>query len=288
MSETIKDIVVIYHADCPDGFGAAYAAWKKFGDSASYIPCPMPAPVPEGIVDKELYIVDYSYDKETIEQLIETNTSVVVIDHHQSGEAAVTAFPQNIFDTNHSGAVLTWKYFNPTTPVPSVLLYVEDHDIWNHKLPDHVEFNVSLHQIPRTFENWDTLITNLKDENYLHDFIEKGKLLAAFEQGIIIKLTEIKERVLFEGHEVWALNFGGHYKSILGNILADENQKNGGLALGIIYNHANGKVNISLRSKGDVDVAKMAEKFGGGGHKNAARIQVKTFNELPFTFLTKY
>lgn len=286
MSETIKDIVVIYHADCPDGFGAAYAAWKKFGDSASYIPCPMPAPVPEGIVDKELYIVDYSYDKETIEQLIETNTSVVVIDHHQSGEAAVTAFPQNIFDTNHSGAVLTWKYFNPTTPVPSVLLYVEDHDIWNHKLPDHVEFNVSLHQIPRTFENWDTLITNLKNENYLHDFIEKGKLLAAFEQGIIIKLTEIKERVLFEGHEVWALNFGGHYKSILGNILADENQKNGGLALGIIYNHANGKVNISLRSKGDVDVAKMAEKFGGGGHKNAARIQVATFNELPFTFLS--
>jgi len=47
--EPLKEIVIIYHADCPDGFGAAYAAWKKFGDKASYLPCYMPAPVPDGI-----------------------------------------------------------------------------------------------------------------------------------------------------------------------------------------------------------------------------------------------
>ena len=33
--EPLKNIVVIYHADCRDGFGAAYAAWKKFGDRAT-------------------------------------------------------------------------------------------------------------------------------------------------------------------------------------------------------------------------------------------------------------
>jgi nanoRNase/pAp phosphatase (c-di-AMP/oligoRNAs hydrolase) len=286
-TEILKDVVVIYHADCPDGFGAAYAAWKKFGDTASYIPCPMPAPVPEGIVGKELYIVDYSYNQEILQELIETNVSVVVIDHHQSNENAVRAFPQNVFDTKHSGAVLAWQYFHPSVTVPSVLLYVEDHDIWNHSLPQHIEFNVALHQTPRTFSDWDRLIENLKDTDFLHNFLEKGKILAEFEGSVISKLTEIKERVFFEGHEVWALNFGGHYKSILGNILAEENQKTGGIALGIIYSHANGKVNISLRSKGDVDVAKIAEKYGGGGHKNAARIQVSSFNELPFTFIKK-
>ena len=31
----------------------------------------------------------------------------------------------------------------------------------------------------------------------------------------------------------------------------------------------------SLRSKGDINVAKVAEKFGGGGHKNAAGCQVE-------------
>lgn len=31
---------------------------------------------------------------------------------------------------------------------------------------------------------------------------------------------------------------------------------------------------VSLRSKGDINVAKIAEKFGGGGHKNAAGLRV--------------
>jgi len=33
---------------------------------------------------------------------------------------------------------------------------------------------------------------------------------------------------------------------------------------------ANGRIKVSFRSQGDIDVAKLAERFGGGGHKNAA------------------
>ena len=36
------------------------------------------------------------------------------------------------------------------------------------------------------------------------------------------------------------------------------------------YLHSDGTVKCSLRSQGKVDVAAMAEKFGGGGHLNAA------------------
>ena len=32
------DIAVLYHAECPDGFGGSFAAWKKFGKTAIYIP----------------------------------------------------------------------------------------------------------------------------------------------------------------------------------------------------------------------------------------------------------
>ena len=31
---------------------------------------------------------------------------------------------------------------------------------------------------------------------------------------------------------------------------------------------------VSLRSKGDINVARVAEKFGGGGHRNAAGLQI--------------
>ena len=36
-----------------------------------------------------------------------------------------------------------------------------------------------------------------------------------------------------------------------------------------------GMYRTSLRSKGDVNVAKVAEKFGGGGHRNAAGCTLK-------------
>jgi phosphoesterase RecJ-like protein len=38
---------------------------------------------------------------------------------------------------------------------------------------------------------------------------------------------------------------------------------------------APGIYRTSLRSKGDVNVAKVAEKFGGGGHRNAAGCTLK-------------
>ena len=283
--ESYKDIVVIYHADCRDGFGAAYAAWKKFGDTASYIPRKTQTDAPEGLVGKEVYIVDYSYDKETLQKLVDENTSVVVIDHHESARSAVESFSQNIFDNDHSGAVLAWQYFHPDTPVPEMLLYVEDHDLWRFALPEHREFNIALGQYERIFEVWDELTESLKDENTKINFIAKGALLAKFEDKLVAGIMEYKERVLFEGHEVWAINASRIYRSILGSHLVDLNQEAGDIAMGIVYFRYAGRVHISLRSKGDVDVAKIAEKYGGGGHKSAASIKVASFTELPFTFV---
>jgi len=40
----------------------------------------------------------------------------------------------------------------------------------------------------------------------------------------------------------------------------------------------NGKVRVSLRSKGDIDVSKIASRFDGGGHKNAAGLSMDTTN----------
>ncbi|MCU0678101.1 MAG: DHHA1 domain-containing protein [Candidatus Pacebacteria bacterium] len=286
METELKDTVIIYHGDCPDGFGAAYAAWKKFGDTATYLPWKDHDALPPLLEQKEIYIVDFSFDAPLLKQLNDTNKSVVVIDHHVSAEADVRAYPQNIFDNNHSGCVLAWQYFHGDTPVPSVLAYVEDHDLWRFALIEHREFNVALHETPMTFEAWDALIEHLKIENNLINFIAKGSLLAKFEDKIVAKIFTYREKVLFEGIACYAINASRYYRSILGNMLAELNESEGGTALGIVYYRSNGAVNISLRSKGSVDVAAIAEKFGGGGHKNAASIRVDNFRDLPFDFLS--
>ncbi|MFM2424313.1 MAG: hypothetical protein RLZZ70_704 [Candidatus Parcubacteria bacterium] len=285
METTLKDTVIIYHGDCTDGFGAAYAAWKKFGDTASYIPVKDHDVLPAGLTNKEIYIIDFSFHAPLLKQLNDTNTKVVVIDHHVSAEAEVRAYPQNIFDLNHSGAVLAWQYFHPEVPTPSVLEYVEDHDLWRFALPEHREFNAALHEVPQTFIDWDNLIQHLQVENNLINFIAKGSLLAKFEDKLVAKLMTYRELVQFEGHEVYALNVSRIYRSILGNQLSELNHQEGRIALGIVYYRHGKKVHISLRSQGDVDVATIAEKYGGGGHKNAASIRVDSFRDLPFTFM---
>ena len=44
-----------------------------------------------------------------------------------------------------------------------------------------------------------------------------------------------------------------------------------GVRLALLFRHlANGRVKVSFRSVGDVDVARLAAQFGGGGHRKAA------------------
>lgn len=283
--EKLKDIVVIYHDQCRDGFGSAYAAWKKFGDTASYLPRLTQTEPPDGLANKELYILDYSYPQAVLEQLCDNNRSVVVIDHHETARAAVTSFPENVFDNDHSAAVLSWRYFHPDTEVPLLLQYIEDHDLWKLTLPHTREFGAALGEYEANFETWDQLAQNLSDRDHYSKFISLGTTIARFEDRLVEQLFSFREKAQFEGHEIYVLNAARIYRSVLGHKLASLNEAEGNLALGIVYYRSNGAINCSLRSNGDVDVAAIAETYGGGGHKNAASIRVPTFADLPFTFL---
>ena len=285
MTTELKDTVVIYHAQCTDGFGAAYAAWKKLGDQATYLPLKTQVELPNGLEGKRVYVVDYNLDKETQESLEATGTQVTVIDHHLSAQVDVIAFPQNVFDLNHSGAVLTWRYFHPDQEVPELLLYVEDHDLWKFALPDTRAFGAALKQYEFDFAVWDELVHNLADPAFRADFIATGRTIASFEDSLVAHLLTYKERVRFEGHQLWALNVSRVYRSILGHHLATLNKGTDAPEIGIVYYHNQGAVHISLRSNGDTDVATIAKKYGGGGHKNAASIRVNSFAELPFEFI---
>ena len=55
----MKDIIVIYHGECSDGFGGAWAAWKKFGETVDYIGAHHGDEPPVGLVGKEIYFIDF-------------------------------------------------------------------------------------------------------------------------------------------------------------------------------------------------------------------------------------
>jgi len=47
-----------------------------------------------------------------------------------------------------------------------------------------------------------------------------------------------------------------------------------GVDMGILFKELGGKVKVSLRSRGAVDVSLLAKEFGGGGHETAAACTV--------------
>ena len=253
--------------------------------TASNVKNPNKRPLVKGLEGKELYILDYSYSFNELEDLISKNKSVLVIDHHKSAQDAVKAFPGNVFDLDHSGAVLAWEHFHPGTPVPRLLLYIEDGDLWKRELPNNREFGAALAEYRYDFAAWDKLATDLDDDTHWNKFIERGAIISDFENRLVNSILEYREKVECEGYEIYAVNAERTYRSILGHRLANINQKEGRDPFGIVYYRYEGMWHCSLRSHGGFDVSVIAEKYGGGGHPGAASIRAEKFEDLPFTFV---
>ena len=97
--------VVLYHAGCHDGFGAAWAAHQKFGDSAEYTAVQYGQDPPNIEAGSEVYIVDFSYPRPILEALNKKMSKLVVLDHHDTARKELEGLDYATFDMDKSGAV---------------------------------------------------------------------------------------------------------------------------------------------------------------------------------------
>ena len=123
--EKIKEKVVILYdgGDCSDGFGGAWTAWKKFGNGAKYIGVFHQSPIPEGLNNKIIYMIDFTYPEEITRKLIKDNITVTSIDHHVSVLKAIKLTKNYSYSENNSGSVLAWKYFFQKTRPEAFEIY---------------------------------------------------------------------------------------------------------------------------------------------------------------------
>ncbi len=274
-----KNIVVLYHNNCSDGFGGAWVAKRKFGDKADYIGVFHHNPPPEDLINKNVYIIDFAYDSEETKKILEEAKSLTILDHHITAKKVVESVPNHVYDTNHSGAVIAWKYFFPDEKIPIFLKYIEDGDLWRFKLRDSREFFSLLLTMPLDFKKWDELVEDFEDEKKRKVHINHGKMLFEYQQKVIRDLLQEAEEVTLDGQSALAVN-SSTLRSQLGNSLVKE-----GYDIGIIWYHTGrGIIKVSLRSdkEGGVDVGKIAEKYGGGGHKSSAAFIINPGGEFPW------
>lgn len=275
----MSNIFVVYHEDCLDGYGAAWAAYKLFGDEATYIPGAAGGSPPEAITDDStVYCVDIAWPPELLDPLAERVKKIVIIDHHITALEWYENYtpPANVeihMDMKHSGAVLAWRYFHKEKKMPELLSYIEDRDLWKWELQDSEAILLAVDAYPYTFGNMDRLMDNierlkvegpaiLKYRNQMLDLQLKSAHFLRFTLSDEVGIPE-------EEYTVPAVNCS--LRALASESCHELLQRYPDAPFVVAYRRdSSGAWNYSLRSK-DFDVANFAKRYaGGGGHKAAA------------------
>lgn len=264
---TSRKITVVYHDNCMDGFCSAWLAWRRFHDTAEYIPASY-GQDPPNLEGKDVFILDFSYKYSQMMDIINSAHTIAILDHHVTAEQELAPIRDAkylhadvIFDMNRSGAGITRDYFFEGWDC-WLVDYVQDRDLWKWQLPDSKPVNAYLATLPRHFEAWDNAWEMLNPSN-------AARLGQGAQAYLDMYVRETKKQAIlatFAGYEDIPL-VNASYTGI--SELLNELAENALFAVGWRM-RADCKIQFNLRSKGEFDVSVMAKIYNGGGHKNAA------------------
>ena len=227
--------------------------------------------------DALVAFVDIAPARDELLELAEVAAQVVILDHHVTARDRLVTDSGLVneleaeghvlhFDLSHSGAVLAWQYFHPDTPVPDLLRYVEDQDLWNWALPDSDAINAAIASYPREFEVWDRLA-----HPPIEALAEEGKPILRANRIEVERRLDHAKPVALGTRRIEAVNASTN-RSQIGHELAKRAQF--GQEWGLVYRVESAEVFATIYSIGDLDISKVALEYGGGGHKNASGFHV--------------
>lgn len=282
--------LVIYHANCADGFGAAFAAWLSLGDEAEYVPMSY-GEQPLDFEGRDVYILDFSFPRETMDRIFANAKRVVWLDHHKTAfemwrgswrdgdeyhfdtcHEEETTLPYIVLASRRSGAMLAWEYFHPGTEVPMLIQHIDDYDRWQFKIEGTKAFTKALWSYaPWSFEQWHNVL--------VPDMYREGQaILRAHDQNVQSVVQGAARKCAVNpgplsgaGLPGLSANCSPHLTSDVGHALATQS---GTFGLCWCLAKEGMIAKCSLRSNGDYDVSAIAKAFSGGGHRNAAGFEV--------------
>lgn len=277
---------VLFHADCPDGWTAAWVAHRALDDPTLF-PVRHGAPPPDLAGYSDVYIVDFSYPHDTLTHLAD-GRRLVVLDHHQSAIDDICAhhgdYPgeapwgdgsrgdhyvmrydhtyRTVLDTNRSGAGITWDWFHPGEPRPPVVDYVEDRDLWRFDLDHSREVSAYIRSQPHTLDRWDALACESVDD------------MAATGHGVLLHIDAYCRAA---GNHAYWCQMGDRRFPIVNvtyescsDVAAHLLDAFGSDMAGYFFQTGDGRWQYGFRSRNGVTVHDHAQAFGGGGHPQAA------------------
>lgn len=268
----MNKVLCIHHGNCADGFGAAWVVAQHYGEQNVELHAATYGDPPPNVRGRKVVMVDFSYKRGVMEALIADCESLIVLDHHKTARDDLYGLTGEhvtvVFDMNRSGAMLAWDYFNPgRSPLP-LIQHIQDRDLWQFKLPGTREIQANLFSYPYELGKWTNLMHASTDT-----LISDGRAIERKHHKDIKELLAAQGPISMEigGVLVPVANLPYIYSSDAGHYLCE-----GLNTFAACYWDKHGCRVFSLRSDlpRGMDVSKIAEQYGGGGHAAAAGFQV--------------
>ena len=217
---------------------------------------------------RDVYVVDFSLSLEGMRALRAQATNLTWIDHHASSVPLLPRLGFGTIDISTCGAVLTWRTLFPDQPMPPILPYVEDKDLWRWLLPDSRAVAAGLAKAFAGLK-FDTILD--ADPAAMAE-LGRPELAKQAERvrAIITGGRPLSDAYGIPGVRGFALLVNHDQNEIAE--LACQSEADGGLGfdLAVLYfQRKDGSWVHSLRST-TVDCAAIASRYGGGGHPNSA------------------
>lgn len=278
--------LIIYHANCLDGFTSAWIAESACSQAMDTTLVPAQygeePPYDQMDHDTQVYIVDFSYPPAMLRNIADECHSVTVLDHHKTAFENLVDFKHPrvrlILDANRSGAGICWTFFNGTKAMPDLVAIVQDRDLWRFKYPNTKAVTEAMYQREWSLEAWDAMA-----DMDVEDLAVQGEILLKAKERDIA--SWIKQPVWQDigGYVVPCLNLPAKYSSDAAHELckAYTAAKFAATYQDKPADDGQGYVRLySLRSQG-FDVSAVAKLYGGGGHNNAAGFKVRDQDITP-------
>lgn len=263
--------LVLYHGRCADGFGAALAAWRYYGGEVECVG--LSHGQAKSVEDlpplggRYVYILDFSFPPELLRAIDERAARLVMLDHHKSAAEQLTGFACRCgvvhFDMDKSGARLAWDFFHAEAPLPDLVRYIEDRDLWNWKYPETAGYVAALDMEPFDFARWDAIARFTPDQTQA--FVARGEAMDEKFRHLAADVAGGAQPLVFDGEQGLMVNAPGAFHSLIGEMLS---QQSGTFALMWVVGK-DGQVKVGLRSQRGYDCSVLATRMGGGGHAQA-------------------
>jgi uncharacterized protein len=283
-------VLCIWHGNCQDGFGAAWAVRYALGDGVEFHAGVYQEPPPD-VTGRDVIIVDFSYKRPVLEDMAAVAKSILILDHHKSAQEDLAPFSVEyhggarfgadvpgiirelvelgrppivaLFDMERSGAGMVWDALIDE-PRPPLINHIEDRDLWRFALPKTREIAAALFSYPYDFGLWDSLMS---EDMLGYLIVEGGAIERKHHQDIENLLPVVRREMVIGGLRMPVACLPLTLTSDAGHRMARE----AGAGVAACYwDTPDGRV-FSLRSNNDgPDVSGIAKHYGGGGHARAS------------------